>query len=100
MNNVGRRGLTKRDKDRIKKRDKKPKNSEVDHKIPVALHKTYSPMDIRIDIRNKDGSLPKHKYDYDRNLQALSPRQHKKKTKSDMKKIRDKRYNNPFGIDF
>ena len=96
-NPIGRRNLTKKDKDRIRRKARKPKYYEIDHKKPVALHKTYSLMDGRIDIRNKDGSLPKHSYDKDRNLQALSPRQHKKKTKSDINKIRAKRYNNPYG---
>lgn len=82
LNPIGKRNLTKKDKDRIKRKAKKPKYYEVDHKKPVALHKTYSPMDIQIDIRKKDGSLPKHNYDYDKNLQALSPRRHKRKLKT------------------
>lgn len=91
FNPIGKRNLSKKDKDWIKKRDKKTKNSQVDHKKPVGNYKTGTIMDLRWDIANKDGSAPKHSYDYKNNLQALYDRQHKKKTLKDLKKIRKKR---------
>jgi len=46
---------------------------------------------FRLDINTKSGKPPKHSYDKKRNLQVLTKRQHKKKTKNDMEKIRKKR---------
>jgi len=103
LNPKGRRNITEKEKEEIKEEWRKKtgkkthsKKLEIDHKKPVALHKKSLPIldlmnHFRLDINTNSGKPKKHSYDWKSNLQPLTKKQHKKKTKEDMKKIKEKR---------
>lgn len=90
-NPKGRRGLTNKDKKNLRGK----KRGDVDHIKPIALHKSKPIFDLmghyEIDVNTKSGRPPKHSYDRKNNLQVLSKSVHKKKTKRDIKRIREKK---------
>jgi 5-methylcytosine-specific restriction endonuclease McrA len=102
FNPRGTRSLTKREKEQVKKKCKnrcaktgkkfKSRDLEVDHKKAVALSKGpwYEEM-FSFGTMTKSGKPRKHSYDWKNNLQPLSKKAHKIKTKSDIKKIKEKR---------
>jgi len=101
LNPKGKRNLTAKEKREMKKeyREKTGKKTpdkllEIDHKKPVALHKPlwWEDKDFgKLEPLTKSGKPKKHNYDWKNNLQPLTKKQHKKKTKEDIKKIREKR---------
>ncbi len=68
---------------------------QIDHKKPVALHKPTFWWDDeylgRIEPYTIHGQPRKHSYDRKSNLQVLHYKTHRKKTATDIKKIRSKR---------